>query len=82
MNIYNLTPALHLPMYLLIYIPTHPSINLLTCLPTKPPTLRAPYLLDSLKCESEVKTVQEQGVGACSLARNILGVEGRVGALG
>jgi hypothetical protein len=29
-----------------------------------------------------MKTVEEQGVGACSLVRNILGVEGRVGAPG
>jgi hypothetical protein len=29
-----------------------------------------------------MKTTQEQGVGARSLARSILGVEGRVGASG
>jgi len=29
-------------------------------------------LVDS-KCESEVKIAEEQGVGACSLARNTLG---------
>jgi hypothetical protein len=29
-----------------------------------------------------MKTTEEQGVGACSLARNILEVEGRVGVPG
>jgi len=33
--------------------------------------------LDRLKCESEVKTTKEQGVGACFLTYNTLGVEGR-----
>jgi len=41
-----------------------------------------PKLLDRLKCEFEVKTTEEQGVGTHSLARNILGVEGRVRAPG
>jgi hypothetical protein len=30
----------------------------------------------------KVKTMKGEGVGACSLARNTLGVEGHVGALG
>jgi hypothetical protein len=34
-----------------------------------------------LKCEYKVKTVEEQGVRACSLARNTLKVKGRAGAL-
>jgi hypothetical protein len=38
---------------------------------------RAPKLLDRLKCEYEVKTTEEQGVGAHSLARSTLEVEGR-----
>ncbi len=38
-----------------------------------------PYIL---KCESKVKTTEEQGVGAHSLARNILGLEGRARAPG
>jgi hypothetical protein len=33
-----------------------------------------------LKWKSKVKTTEEQGVGAHSLARNTSGVEGRVGA--
>jgi hypothetical protein len=37
-------------------------------------------LLYKLKCESKVKITEEQGLGARSLARNILGVEGCVGA--
>jgi hypothetical protein len=41
---------------------------------------RSPKLLDRLKCESEVKTVEEQGVEAHSLARSTLGVEGHAGA--
>jgi hypothetical protein len=36
----------------------------------------APKLLDRLKGEFEVKIVEEYGVGACSLARSTLGVEG------
>jgi hypothetical protein len=43
----------------------------------------APKLLDTLKYESKVKTMEEYGVGARSLAHNTLGgVEGCVGALG
>jgi len=41
-----------------------------------------PKLLDKLKCEYEVKTTEEQGVGARSLACNTLGVEGHAGTLG
>jgi hypothetical protein len=40
---------------------------------------RAPNLLYRLKCESKVKTSEEQKVGACSLVRNTLGVEGHAG---
>ncbi len=36
-------------------------------------------LIDS-KCESEVKTTEEQGVKARSLVRSTLGVEGRARA--
>ncbi len=36
-------------------------------------------LMDSI-ASPKVKTTEVEGVGACSLARNILGVEGRVGA--
>ncbi len=36
-------------------------------------------LLDRFKREFEVKTTGEQRVGACSLARNTLGVEGCAG---
>jgi hypothetical protein len=43
---------------------------------------RAPKLLDKLKFEFEVKTLEEQGVGAHSLVRNTLGVEGCAGAPG
>jgi hypothetical protein len=35
-------------------------------------------LFDRFKCESKMKTTKKQGVGARSLARNTLGVEGRV----
>jgi hypothetical protein len=35
----------------------------------------APNLFYRLKCESKVKTKKEQGVGACSLAHNTLGVD-------
>jgi hypothetical protein len=42
--------------------------------------LRVPKLLDRLKHEFQMKIAKEQGVGARSLARNILGVEGCVGA--
>jgi hypothetical protein len=38
-----------------------------------------PKLLNRLKCESEVKITNEQGVEAHSLAHNTSGVEGRVG---
>jgi hypothetical protein len=41
---------------------------------------RAPKLLDGLKCEFKVKTSKEQGVEACSLTRNTLGVERHAGA--
>jgi hypothetical protein len=41
---------------------------------------RAPKLLNRFKFESEMKTSEKQGVGARSLARSTLGVEGRVGA--
>jgi hypothetical protein len=41
----------------------------------------APKLLDRLKWKSKVKTMEKQGVGARSLARNTLGVEGRAGTL-
>jgi hypothetical protein len=43
---------------------------------------RAPKLLDKLKCEFEVKIVEEQGVEARLLTRNTSGVEGRAGAPG
>jgi hypothetical protein len=43
---------------------------------------RTPKLFDRLKCESEVKIIEEQGVGARSLAHNTLRVEGRAEALG
>jgi hypothetical protein len=38
-----------------------------------------PNFLYRLKCESKVKTTEEQGVGARSLARNTFGVKGHVG---
>jgi len=41
----------------------------------------SPKLLDKLKCESEVKTTEEQKVWARSLACSILGVKGCAGAL-
>jgi hypothetical protein len=44
--------------------------------------LRTPNLLKRLKCESKMKTLEEWEVGACFLVRNILGVEGCVGASG
>jgi hypothetical protein len=45
--------------------------------------LGAPKLLNRLKCEFEVKTAEEQGVGARSLACSIWGgVKGHVGAPG
>ncbi len=43
---------------------------------------RAPNLLCRLKCASKEKIIEEQGVGARSLARNTLGVEGHARALG
>ncbi len=43
---------------------------------------QAPKLLDRLKCESKVKAMEEQGVGAHSMVRSILGVDGRAGAFG
>jgi hypothetical protein len=39
-------------------------------------------LLGRFKCESEVKTLEEQGVKAHSLTHSILGVEGHVRAPG
>jgi hypothetical protein len=38
-------------------------------------------LMDS-NASPKVKTMEGKGVGACSLARNTLGVEGHAGALG
>jgi hypothetical protein len=58
-----------------------PSFVYLTKLP-KHWRWHVPKLLDRLKCEVEVKTTEEQRVGAHSLARNTLGVEGRAGASG
>jgi hypothetical protein len=43
--------------------------------------LRAPKLLDRLKCESKVKTTKESRVGARSLTCSALGVEGHAGAI-
>jgi hypothetical protein len=42
----------------------------------------APKLFDRLKCEYEVKTMEEQRVAACSFDHNTLGVEGHARALG
>jgi hypothetical protein len=42
----------------------------------------APKLLDRLKCESKVKIMEEQRIGARSLAHSTLGVEGCARALG
>jgi len=42
----------------------------------------APELLDRFKCEFKVKTTEDQGVGAHSLACSTLGVEGHAIALG
>jgi hypothetical protein len=41
-----------------------------------------PKLLNRLKWESKVKTIEEQGVGARSWARSTLGVEGHARASG
>jgi hypothetical protein len=41
-----------------------------------------PKLFDRLKYESEMKTIEEQGVGPHSLACNTLGVEGHARASG
>jgi hypothetical protein len=41
----------------------------------------APKFRDRLKCEFEMKTTEEQGIGAHSLAHNTFGVEGHAGAL-
>jgi len=41
-----------------------------------------PHSLKDSNVNSKVKTTEEEGVGVCSLARNILGVEGRAGVLG
>jgi hypothetical protein len=43
---------------------------------------RVPKLLDRLKCEFEVKTTEELGIGGRSIARNTLGVEGCAKASG
>ncbi len=43
---------------------------------------RTPNLLYRFKCESKVKIMEEQRVGARSLACSISGVEGRTGAPG
>jgi len=42
--------------------------------------LCVPKLLNRFKRESKVKTMEKQGVGARSLVRSILEVEGCVGA--
>jgi hypothetical protein len=42
----------------------------------------APKLFDKLKCESKVKTTEEQGIGDTLLGSQHLGVKGRAGALG
>jgi hypothetical protein len=42
--------------------------------------LRAPKLLNRLKCEYEMKTMKKQGIEARSLVRNISKVEGCDGA--
>jgi hypothetical protein len=42
----------------------------------------APKLLDRLKYEFEMETMEEQRVEARSLVRSTLGVEGHVGASG
>jgi hypothetical protein len=39
-------------------------------------------LLDRLTASPKVKIIEGKGVGACSLAHNTSGVEGRVGILG
>jgi hypothetical protein len=43
---------------------------------------RTPKLLNGLKCDFELKIAEQQGIGAQSLARNILGVEGCARASG
>jgi hypothetical protein len=43
---------------------------------------RTTKLLHRLKCEFQVKTMEEQGVGARSLVRNTSGVKGRDGTMG
>jgi len=43
--------------------------------------LTCPKLHDGLKGEFEVKIAEKQGVGAHSLVRNTLGIEGHAGAL-
>jgi hypothetical protein len=43
-------------------------------------SLMHPKLLDGLTASPKVKTTKREGVGACSLVHNTLGVEGRVGA--
>ncbi len=50
MNIENPTPTPHLPIYIPIYLLTHPFINLPICLSTKPPTYSLPitYLITYL----------------------------------
>ncbi len=37
-----------------------------------PYTMTHSLFLEGFKCESQLKTSKEQGVGACSLARNTL----------
>jgi hypothetical protein len=73
---------------LLIYLLTYPPTYLPTYLPPisyflQPIyylTWRTPKLFDKLNYESKVKTTEGWKIGVRSLARNTLGVEGRVGA--
>jgi hypothetical protein len=41
-----------------------------------------PHSLKDSSLSAKVKTMEEKGIGVCSLTRNTLGVEGRVGAPG
>jgi len=43
--------------------------------------LCSPTLFEGLECEFESENNKEEGVGVCSLARNISSAEGRAGAL-
>jgi hypothetical protein len=61
-QIYTMAFQLKLPNSMKIHLVFHVSLL----------ESRAPKLFDKLKFESEVKTVEEQGVGARSLARNTL----------